>query len=109
MVVAMKPDLEVMLIRDGSLLDDESLILLGEFAEENKFQIWLERVANSCPACKGTGRRGPEEQPDGIVLDEPCPRCHGTGYDGDDCQVIIEDGQIQGTPVEAQEQPVSAS
>jgi len=44
MAVAMNPDLRIMLIRDGSLLDDKSLKMLAEIADENDFQIWLERV-----------------------------------------------------------------
>ncbi len=42
--LASKPRLRVVLIRDGSLLDDESMELLERFAEENDVQVWIERV-----------------------------------------------------------------
>lgn len=42
--LASKPRLRVVLIRDGSLLDDESMDLLERFAEENDVQVWIERV-----------------------------------------------------------------
>lgn len=46
MGLAMNPDLRVMLIRDGSLLDEENLALVSKMAEENDAQIWIERVGN---------------------------------------------------------------
>jgi len=45
MGLAMNPKLRVMLIRDGSLLDEKNLELIRQMAEENDAQIWLERVA----------------------------------------------------------------
>ncbi len=42
---AMSPELRVIRIRDGSLLDDGGMKLLAAFAEERDFQIWIERVA----------------------------------------------------------------
>lgn len=42
--LASKPRLRVVLIRDGSLLDDESMQLLKQFAEKNDVQVWIERV-----------------------------------------------------------------
>ena len=44
MAAAANPDLRVMLIRDGSLLDEDSLRLVAEFAAERDFQVWLEVV-----------------------------------------------------------------
>lgn len=44
MAIALNPTLKVMLIRDGSLLDDESLALIGQIAFENDAQVWVERV-----------------------------------------------------------------
>ena len=38
------PELDVTLIRNGSLFDDEALAQLGKDAEENGRQVWLERV-----------------------------------------------------------------
>lgn len=40
----LNPKLKVMLVRDGSLLDDESLEIVRKSAEENNGQLWIERV-----------------------------------------------------------------
>lgn len=45
MGLAMNPDLRVMLIRDGSLLDEATLAVLAEMAEEADAQVWVERVS----------------------------------------------------------------
>ncbi len=42
---ALNPVLKVMLIRDGSLLDEKSLAALQKTAEELDLQVWLERVS----------------------------------------------------------------
>lgn len=60
MGLAMNPKLRVVLVRDGSLLDQNSLKLVAEMAEASDAQVWVERVG-----------------------------------EGDECQVIIEDGQIK--------------
>lgn len=44
---AMNPTLRVIRVRDGSLLDEDALKLLGDFADEKNFQIWIERVDSS--------------------------------------------------------------
>lgn len=44
---ALNPKLRVLRIRDGSLLDEDSLALLETFANERDFQIWIERVDSS--------------------------------------------------------------
>jgi hypothetical protein len=41
---ALNPKVRVILVRDGSLLDDKSLALLGSLAAEHKLQVWVERV-----------------------------------------------------------------
>lgn len=46
MGAALNPKLRVMLIRDGSLLDKDSLALLAEMAEQNDTQVWIERVSD---------------------------------------------------------------
>ena len=46
MGVALNPKLRIMLIRDGSLLDSESLALLGSMAEQHDVQVWVERVTD---------------------------------------------------------------
>ena len=39
----MNPKLKVLLIRDGSLLDDEALKQVAQMAEQNDAQVWIER------------------------------------------------------------------
>ncbi len=46
MGLAMNPALKVLLIRDGSLLDDASLKIVAEMAEQADGQVWVERVTN---------------------------------------------------------------
>jgi len=46
MGLATNPDLRVMLIRDGSLLDAKSKKLMSELAKANDAQIWLEVVGD---------------------------------------------------------------
>lgn len=45
--MAGNPKLRVMLVRDGSLLDEEGEQILASMAEENGFQLWLEAVDSS--------------------------------------------------------------
>lgn len=44
--LAQNPKLKVLLIRDGSLLDENGLKLIGEAAEKSEAQVWIERVTN---------------------------------------------------------------
>lgn len=44
--LALNPDLRVLLIRDGSLLDADSMAALAEIAKEADAQIWIERVGD---------------------------------------------------------------
>jgi len=48
--IAANPELRVFLIRDGSTLDEDSLALLAELAEEHDCQIWLEDARSQDPA-----------------------------------------------------------
>lgn len=43
---ALNPRVKVMLVRDGSLLDSDSMRLLAELAEETGSQVWVERVGD---------------------------------------------------------------
>jgi AAA domain len=45
--MAMAPKLRVIRIRDGSLLDQDAMKLLGQLADEHDLQIWVERVDSS--------------------------------------------------------------
>lgn len=44
--LAMNPSLRVLLIRDGSLLDDDNLEIVRQMADTADAQIWIERVGN---------------------------------------------------------------
>jgi hypothetical protein len=46
LALAGKPEIPVALIRDGSHLDDESLALLADYAQEAGAQVWIERVGS---------------------------------------------------------------
>jgi hypothetical protein len=46
MGLALNPKLKVLLIRDGSLLDENSLKLLAEQAAAADAQVWIERVGD---------------------------------------------------------------
>ncbi len=43
---ALNPTLRVMIIKDGSLLDDDAMAVLSAIAGEKDIQIWIERVGN---------------------------------------------------------------
>lgn len=45
--LALNPELRLVVVKDGSLLDDQSLALLAEWAEANACQVIVERVAES--------------------------------------------------------------
>jgi DNA repair exonuclease SbcCD ATPase subunit len=44
---AMNPKLRVIRVRDGSLLDENAMKLLAEFADAHELQVWIERVDSS--------------------------------------------------------------
>lgn len=45
MSIALNPKLRIMLIRDGSLLDEDSLKLVADMAKAADAQVWIERVS----------------------------------------------------------------
>jgi len=47
MAMAMNPTLRVIRVRDGSLLDDDSMRMLAEMATAQDYQVWIERVDGS--------------------------------------------------------------
>jgi DNA repair exonuclease SbcCD ATPase subunit len=47
LAMAANPKLRVLRILDGSLLDSESLAIIGELATENDYQVWIEVVDES--------------------------------------------------------------
>lgn len=44
MGIALNPELRILLIRDGSLLDESSLAMVAQMAEDADAQVWIERV-----------------------------------------------------------------
>ena len=44
MGIALNPKLNVLLIKNGSLLDDDNFALISDMASENDIQVWIERV-----------------------------------------------------------------
>ncbi|MEQ1888068.1 MAG: AAA family ATPase [Alphaproteobacteria bacterium] len=57
---AMNPKLRVIRVRDGSLLDKDSMTLLAEFAQASDMQVWIETVQS--------GRHGAIVIEDGMVV-----------------------------------------
>jgi len=47
LAMASNPKLKVIRVRDGSLLDDDSMKILSEMADAHDFQVWVERVDGS--------------------------------------------------------------
>lgn len=45
--MAANPDLRVIRITDGSLLDEDSMRVLATMAQENDYQVWVEIVSNN--------------------------------------------------------------
>ena len=45
--MSLNPKLRVIRVRDGSLLDEDSMKLLAEMAKDNDYQVWVERVDGS--------------------------------------------------------------
>jgi len=43
--LALNPELRVLLIRDGSLLDEDSLRMISDMATEAEAQLWIEKVS----------------------------------------------------------------
>lgn len=46
---AMNPRLRIIRVRDGSLLDEDSMKLLAEMAEKSDMQVWVETVSSDRP------------------------------------------------------------
>lgn len=47
MAMAMNPKLRIIRVRDGSLLDEDSMKLLATLAQKRDYQVWIERVDGS--------------------------------------------------------------
>jgi DNA repair exonuclease SbcCD ATPase subunit len=57
MGLALNPNLKIMLIRDGSLLDQNNLKIISEMAKDSDAQVWIEIV-------------GKENGPAGIIIED---------------------------------------
>lgn len=73
MGIALHPKLKVLLIRDGSLLDDESLKVIQGMAIAEDVQIWLERVSqgSECSVILEDGEikdSKPAEEPEKMLV-----------------------------------------
>lgn len=79
--LAMNPKLKVLLIQDGSLLDDDGLALVAEMAAQHDAQIWIERVGDkdeSAIIIEDGHVRLPDPEPvadlvSSVLSDEPVP------------------------------------
>src|SRR3546814_3882853 len=49
MGMAANPRLRVIMIREGSLLDDDSMKIVADLAEKHDYQVWLESVQSDRP------------------------------------------------------------
>ncbi len=49
MGMAANPRLRVIMIREGSLLDDDAMKIVAELAEKNDYQVWIETVQSDSP------------------------------------------------------------
>jgi len=52
MGLALNPELRVLLVRDGSLLDAASLAMVADMAEKADAQVWLEVVSDTGEGCQ---------------------------------------------------------
>lgn len=48
--IASNPRLRVLIVRDGALLDNESMQIVAEMAEKNDVQVWIETVTSGRPS-----------------------------------------------------------
>lgn len=44
MAMALNPDIRVIRVRDGSLLDEDSMAMLAKMADDKDYQVWIETV-----------------------------------------------------------------
>jgi hypothetical protein len=51
MAIAMagNPKLRVIRIKEGSLLDDDTLKVIADMAQERDYQLWVERIRSDDP------------------------------------------------------------
>lgn len=50
MAMALNPTVRVIRVRDGSLLDSDSLAMLSKMADDKDYQVWIETVNSGSPA-----------------------------------------------------------
>lgn len=73
--MAANPSLRVLRVKDGSLLDEDSMKLLAEMARAEDFQLWIERVGQDGGVGivmeNGEVRAAPEKKPKAKAADKP--------------------------------------
>ncbi len=101
--MALNPELRVIRVRDGSLLDDDSMKTLEELAEKHDFQVWIEIV-------DGSGKVGfviEEGQVKNAEINEPptCPICDQAYFSGicDVCGFDEKEKQVKNNEVKQDE------
>lgn len=102
MGVALNPQLSVFLVRDGSLLDSDSMAQLAELADAHNCQFWIERVGTDgdCAVIIEDGHvAGQELQPEpngpeeGSVPTEGSAPEHGLEASATEAHVEAKDAQ----------------
>lgn len=93
LAIADNPRIGITLVRNASLLDDESKAHIAKIAEENGVQVWLEIVGRDPVAFvleDGEVAREP------IPVEDRCPSCHGWGV----VKKYVHDGETgEGAPI----------
>lgn len=83
--MADNPGLRVMMVRDGSLLDEKSLEMLCDMATEREYHLWCERVGEDAHTTVviEDGMVRPPLSPEDAVDDEFDPHASGPGRGSD--------------------------
>lgn len=50
MAMALNPQIRVIRVRDGSLLDTDAMAMLAKMADDKDYQVWIERVGEGGPS-----------------------------------------------------------
>lgn len=67
MGMAANPSLRVLMIRDGSLMDDDTMQVVRDLAEQHDFQVWIERVSSTGEGCSIVVTEGVAETIGGVA------------------------------------------
>jgi len=99
MGMALSPQLRVMLVRDGGILDRDGMALLESVALERGYQVWIERVGDSDPGAlvlRDGFVVGSPEEAERLAGQGECPNCGNAhtpySYCGDEVDERDEEG-----------------